>query len=71
MRFATIVFLAAGISGMIPAILEKFGYVATLAMLRWQGRIAWVDAQSAIPDGLLGLLFILAFVRTRDLHLSR
>ena len=56
---------------MIPAILEKFGYVATLAMLRWQGRIAWVDAQAAIPDGLLGVLFILAFVRTRDLHFSR
>ena len=56
---------------MIPAIVEKFGYVATLAMLRWQGRIAWVDAQAAIPDGLLGLLFILAFVRTRDLHFSR
>ena len=56
---------------MIPAILEKFGYVATLAVLRWQGRIAWVDAQAAIPDGLLGLLFILAFVRTRDLHFSR
>lgn len=56
---------------MIPAIVEKFGYVATLAMLRWQGRIAWVDAQAAIPDGLLGLLFILAFVRKRDLHFSR
>lgn len=56
---------------MIPAIVEKFGYVATLAMLRWQGRIAWVDAQAAIPDGLLGVLFILAFVRTRDLHFSR
>ena len=53
---------------MIPAILEKFGYVATLAVLHWQGRIAWVDAQAAIPDGLLGLLFILAFLKTPDLH---
>ena len=56
---------------MIPAIVEKFGYVATLAVLHWQGRIVWVDAQAAIPDGLLGLLFILAFVRTRDLQFSR
>jgi hypothetical protein len=56
---------------MIPAILEKFGYVATLAVLHWQERIAWVDAQAAIPDGLLGLCFVLAFVRTRVRHPSR
>ena len=53
---------------MIPAIVEKFGYVGTLAVLYWQQRVAWIDAQAAIPDGLLGLLFILAFVRTRDLY---
>lgn len=56
---------------MIPAVLEKFGYVGTLAVLYGQGRIAWGDAQAGIPDGLLGLLFILAFVRTRDRYFSR
>ena len=50
---------------MIPAILEKFGYVATLGVLFGQGRIAFVDAVAAVPDGLLGLLFVLAFVKTR------
>ena len=50
---------------MIPAILEKFGYVATLGVLFGQGRIAFVDAAAAVPDGLLGLLFILSFVKTR------
>lgn len=52
---------------MIPAMLEKFGYVATLAALYGLGRITSVDAQAAVPDGLLGLLFILAFVKTRAL----
>ena len=50
---------------MIPAMLEKFGYVATLAVLHGQGRIGMADAQAAIPDGLLGLLFIAAFLKTR------
>lgn len=50
---------------MIPAMLEKFGYVATLAVLSGQGRIATVDAMAAVPDGLLGLTFVLAFVKTR------
>ena len=56
---------------MIPAVLEKFGYVATLVVLYGHGRITPVDAQAAIPDGLLGLLFVLAFVKTRALPGSR
>jgi hypothetical protein len=50
---------------MIPAVLEKFGYVLTLAVLYFQGRITGVDVQAAIPDGLLGVLFIAALVKTR------
>jgi cytochrome b len=50
---------------MIPGIVEKLGYVATVAVLYGQSRISAVDAQTAVPDGLLGLLFIVAFVRTR------
>jgi hypothetical protein len=50
---------------MILAVLEKSGYVATLAVLYGQGRIAAADAAAAVPDGLLGLLFIAAFVKTR------
>jgi hypothetical protein len=56
---------------MIPAMLEKFGYVATLAVLYGHGRITSVDARASVPDGLLGLLFILAFVKTRALPGSR
>src|SRR5687768_10398006 len=50
---------------MIAAMIEKFGYVATLAVLYGQERIAQVDAIAAVPDGLLGLLFIVAFVKAR------
>ncbi len=50
----------------IPGTLEKFGYVATTVALYALGRIAWVDAQAAVPDGLLGVLFVVAFVKTRE-----
>lgn len=51
---------------MIPCILEKFGYVATLAVLYGKAHISAIDALAAVPDGLLGLLFIAAFVKTRS-----
>ena len=50
---------------MIPSMFEKFGHVATLAILYGQTRISVADAQAAVPDLLLGILFIVAFVTTR------
>ena len=50
---------------MIPAILEKLGYVLLLAILRGQSRISDLDTYPILPDLLLGLLFIAAFIRTR------
>ena len=50
---------------MIPGILEKLGYVVTLTVMYMNGRVSAIDAQAAIPDGLLGLLFIIAFAKTR------
>jgi len=50
---------------MIPSMLEKFGWVATLAALRARGLISAADALLAIPDLSLGLLFTVAFVKTR------
>ena len=47
------------------AMVEKLGFVATLAVLYARQRIGAADAQAAIPDLLLGLLFIAAFVKTR------
>ena len=51
---------------MIPAAIEKLSYVVILAVLSGQGRIAQVDAAAAVPDGLIGLLFIVAFLKTRS-----
>jgi hypothetical protein len=49
---------------MIPAIVEKLGWVAGLAILHGQGRVSAVDAQALWPDLILGLLFIAAFAKT-------
>ena len=56
---------------MIPATLEKLAYVTTLAVLYSRGRIAGADAQAALPDGLLGVLFVVAFLKTRGLQQAR
>jgi hypothetical protein len=50
---------------MIPAILEKLGYVGTLIVMYVYGRIPAEDTGPVVPDLLLGVLFIVAFARTR------
>ncbi len=49
---------------MIPATLEKFLYVATLAVLYARGDLQPGQAMVAGPDLLLGVLFVTAFART-------
>jgi hypothetical protein len=51
---------------MIPAIVEKLGYVGTVAVLYGQAAISAVDVTAAVPDLLLGILFIAAFAMTRS-----
>ena len=50
---------------MIPAFIEKAGYIVTTAVLYSQGRIPAADANTALPDALLLVLFVVAFVKTR------
>lgn len=50
---------------MIPAFLEKAGYVMTAVVLYSRGRISAADANTAIPDSLLLVLFVVAFVMTK------
>jgi hypothetical protein len=50
---------------MILAILEKLGFVTTLMVLFAAGRLSFVDFQPALPDGILGLLFVAAFAATK------
>ena len=50
---------------MIPGILEKLGHVGGVAILYANARISTTDAQAAIPDLLLAILFMVAFAKTR------
>jgi hypothetical protein len=52
---------------MIPSMFEKFSYVAALIALYLQQRMHAADLALAATDGLLGLLFAVAFVKTRGL----
>ena len=46
------------------AVFEKLGYVAVLTVLHSQGRISFPQASAAVPDFLLGLFFVAAFLKT-------
>ena len=50
---------------MIPGVLEKLGHVGGVAVLYGKARISVADAQAAIPDLLLAILFMIAFAKTR------
>jgi hypothetical protein len=50
---------------MIAGILEKVGHVGGVAVLYGNARISAIDAQGALPDLLLAILFMMAFVKTR------
>jgi hypothetical protein len=49
---------------MIPSVMEKFGYGASLLVLYFQQRIHPSDLVFAGVDSLLGVMFLLAFFRT-------
>jgi hypothetical protein len=55
---------------MIPSVLEKLSHVMTLIALYGQARISATDFQAAGPDLVLGILFIVAFVKTRMLEVG-
>ena len=49
---------------MVAGIVEKFGHVAGVAILYNAGRLSVPDATAAVPDLILGVLFIVAFTLT-------
>lgn len=49
---------------MLPALIEKLGYVATVVVLLSQGRISTTEAATAWPDLLLSVFFVAAFAKT-------
>ena len=50
---------------MIPAMLEKFVYTLTLAVLYLPGRLALGKFAVAIPDFTIGVLFAIAYAKVR------
>ena len=50
---------------MIPSIVEKLGYIVTVAVLHGQARISAAETATAAPDVLLAVLFIVAFAKAR------
>jgi hypothetical protein len=51
---------------MLPAIIEKLGYVTTLVALWSQHRMQLGQLSVALPDLVLGILFLLAFLLTAE-----
>ncbi len=51
---------------MIPSVLEKFGYGATLTVLYLQNRLHPQDLALGGVDVLFGILFMVAFFKTRN-----
>jgi len=56
---------------MLPSVLEKFAYAASLAVLYFQNRLRSSDMVFAVTDGLLGILFLIAFLKTEAKAASR
>lgn len=49
---------------MLPAAVEKLGFVGTLVVLYAQGRMTPGQVALGVPDLALGVLFTIAFIRT-------
>jgi hypothetical protein len=49
---------------MLPSMLEKFGYAASLTVLYVQQRLHASDLVFAAVDGLFGVLFVIAFLKS-------
>lgn len=52
---------------MVPGTIQKFGHFAGVLVLYTQAQIETADVLAAVPDLLLGALFIVAFAKTRTL----
>ena len=50
---------------MIPSMVEKFSYAIAVIALVAQGRMHHTDLVFAATDGLLGVLFVVAYVQTK------
>lgn len=56
---------------MIPSILEKVSYAGAILILFLQDRISPLQAATGMPDALLAVLFLAAFLRTKPFTAPR
>jgi hypothetical protein len=56
---------------MAAAILEKFGYLATLSTLYAQGRLQFGQFAVVSPDAILGLMFVAALIKTSPTAIAK
>jgi hypothetical protein len=56
---------------MIPAVIEKFLYTASVFVLYFQQRMHAADLTFGIVDLVFGCLFLIAFFQTSSLHPAR
>jgi hypothetical protein len=56
---------------MVPAIIEKLGFVLTVVVLHGQARISSTDTMVIVPDLLLGILFVIALTKTHAIEQPR
>ena len=52
---------------MAAALVEKFGYIATLGLLYAKGQIQFGQFAVVAPDCILGSLFVVAFLKTKGM----
>jgi hypothetical protein len=51
---------------MIPAMLEKFGWLIVVGALYSQSRMKAPDVVLGVVDGVLGVLFVIAYAKTKS-----
>ena len=56
---------------MIPSVLEKASYAIAVAVLYLQRRVSSFTLGTAIVDSILGLLFIVAYLKTANAALHK
>ncbi|HTK28565.1 MAG TPA: hypothetical protein VL309_03385 [Vicinamibacterales bacterium] len=49
---------------MFPSLIEKFGHVLTVCIVYAEGRTGAGDVVAAVPDLVLGILFVFALAKT-------
>ena len=58
-------------SMILPSVLEKLSYAIAVVVLYAQHRVTTLQLSTAGPDALLGVLFVMAFLKTRPSPLPR